>query len=115
MKKYEFKKDILGKKLNVKLRGQFNTQEGMEYISEYNKQVDSLLKKEDYSLNIDCSEMKVTASDTTDALEYCFKLYKSAGFKNITFITKGNPTKTIMNMQFRRLGRNAGLNFEIIE
>lgn len=110
MKKYEFKKDMTTKKLNVKLKGQFNTEEGMEYIKGYLNQCNLIKNKSEYTLSVDCNEMGVTASDTTEALEYCFKLYKESNFKEVEFITSGNNSKVFLDMQFNRLARKVGLN-----
>lgn len=110
MRKYEFKKDIVNKKLSVKLRGQFNTEEGMSYIKDYLNQTNLISNKGEYILSVDCNEMGVTASDTTEALEHCFKLYKESNFKTVEFITSGNKSKLFLDMQFNRIGRKVGLN-----
>lgn len=109
MKKYEFKKDVLGKRLNIILRGQFNKDEGMAFIEDYSKQVKQIPKQSEYVLSVNCNEMLLTANDATDALEYCFKLYSESGFKAVEFITSGNKSEVFLNMQFARLGRKVGL------
>lgn len=114
MKKYEFKRDLAGKSLKVKLRGQFNKEEGTEYIDEFKKQMNFIFNRKEYSLSLDCNEMKITASDTTEALEYCLNLYAKAGFKEVEIITKDNPSKAFLDMQFTRLGKKAGLDFKLI-
>lgn len=113
--KYEFKKDVLGRKLNVKLVGRFTEKKGFEYIEDYNKEIASITNRDSYTLSVDCNELALPDSKTTDALTYCFSLYKEAGFKEVEFIVSDNPHKFFFKTQFKRLGRNSGLEFKMVD
>lgn len=114
-KKYELKKDSMNKAFNVTLRGRFTTEEGMEFVDQYQKAIGGISNKPDTLLVIDCNEMQLVSSDVTDALEYCFTLYRDSGFKDVVFDITKNPKKSFFKMQFNRLAKSANLKMSIRE
>lgn len=112
MKKFEFKTDRLGKKIDVNLRGMFKPQDAKDYVNEYQKVIGTINSKE-YRLQFDCTEMIITPADAVPMLKGCFEMYKQAGFnKVVAKISKTNGL--IMKMQFNRLAKETGLtNFEV--
>lgn len=109
MKKYEFIKDTLNKKLKVILKGFFSKEETLEYLEKYQSIVSTIDNKKDYVLSFDCLEIKVFPADATEALEHCFAMYAREGFKDIE-ITSGNPN-SILNMQVKRIAKKANMEY----
>lgn len=82
--------------------------EGFFEVDKTNEAVERLkgifktFNTKEYSLVIDCSSMSVFKPDILPILEECYKLYHSAGFRHVVFIT----TKPAVNMQLKRIAKS---------
>lgn len=113
MEKYEIIEDKELNKLNITLRGRFSCVDYEQYIREYIRKSNYIEDKSNYTLEFNCDELEVTATDAIDSLEHSFSLYKGAGFSNIEFITSNNRHNSILNLQFNRLARKVGMKITI--
>ena len=75
------------------------------FVAEYNSKT-SAIQAAEYTLEVDCVDMPVVTADMADELTEVMKLYKSTGFNQVIFQTKGSNT---LKLQLNRLSRNAGL------
>lgn len=110
MKKYEMSVDKVKKELNVRIWGMFGPDDASGFIEEFNKAVTSIQPKE-FVLAFDAKELNVSKPEMLPMLEGCFKMYKVIGFKKVIASVGNNIT---LKMQLGRVGRNAGLDIEII-
>lgn len=95
-----------------KIEGTFSSEDGLNFISSYNKDLSTFNPKE-YTISFDCTELNVSTPDVTAILEQCYIMYKKSGFKKVTFKIKNNP---ILKMQLNRLAKKTGLeNSEVLE
>lgn len=114
MGQYSFKNNSLEKKLEIVVEGVFSQQNGMDYVTDYNKEIRKINPKE-YDLLLDCTKLAVTPADVVPQLQGCFELYKANGFKKVSTIINAS-NGAIIKMQFNRLARIVKLdNLEIIE
>ncbi|WP_054941390.1 hypothetical protein [Paenibacillus ihuae] len=110
MGKFILKTDSVNKIINVELEGTFSNEDGLKSIQAYQQTVNPITPSE-YSLQIDCRKLNVTAPDVVPLLEGCFIMFKADGFEQVSLTLENNP---ILKMQLARLGRKAGLeNLEI--
>lgn len=102
------------KEMHVMVEGHLTPGQAENFIKEYQKHTSSIDATE-FALILDVKSMEVVTKEMTPALENCFKLYKSSGFKDVVF-QLSEKNSTIIKMQLTRLLRGVGLKakFEII-
>lgn len=110
MKKFEMSMDKTKKELNVRIWGMFGPDDANAFIEEFNKIVTAIQPKE-FVLAFDAKELNVSKPEMLPMLEGCFKMYKAIGFKKVLAKVGSNVT---LKMQLGRVGRNAGLDIEVI-
>lgn len=109
---YSMSIDKIKKEMNVTILGNFTPEQALTFINEYNAKV-ATVTPSDYTLRLDCLDLKVVTPDLIPALEDCYTLYNQSGFSKVLFEIKNNP---IVKMQLNRIMRKVGLNnAEIIE
>lgn len=112
MGSFNIQVDNANKVLKAKVEGTFSSEDGMKSVEAYQKSIANLTVPE-YEIDIDCTELNVTAPDTLPILEACFQMYKNDGFKKVTLRLVKNP---ILKMQLSRVARTVQLtSYEIIE
>lgn len=89
----------------------FEPEDAESFVSEYHQKVNSVIAA-DYTMVLDCREMKVVKPDMVPALSFCMNLYKESGFKRVVFEVNG---KAVLRLQLRRLTKNEGLKAEVIQ
>ncbi|MFL0194231.1 hypothetical protein ACJDU8_01370 [Clostridium sp. WILCCON 0269] len=110
MKKHEMALNKAKKEFNVKIWGMYEASDAKSFIEEFKKIV-STIQTADYILCFDSQELKVSTRDMVPMLESCFKMYKDLNFKKVIMKAGNNAT---LKMQLTRIGRNVGLNVEVI-
>lgn len=111
-KKFKFEKK--NDKLEIKVKGFFKEEDGVEYIKEYSKQVRGL-NALNTELILDCTELSVTKQDLMPMLTACFNSYKKDRFKKVTTIVKEKNQATLV-MQLNTLATKTKLeNFDLIK
>ncbi|AIQ48209.1 hypothetical protein R70723_21560 [Paenibacillus sp. FSL R7-0273] len=110
MGKYALKTDPENRILHIQLEGTFSNEDGLKSIQAYQQIVNPITSSE-YSLQIDCRKLNVTAPDVVPLLESCFHMFKSDGFQQVSLALENNP---LLKMQLSRLGRKAGLENMLI-
>jgi len=112
MGSFNIRIDQAGKIFHAEVEGTFSPEDGMKSIEAYQTSIASISVPE-YSIDIDCTKLNVSAPDALPILEGCFQLYKKDGFKKVTLRIAKNP---ILKMQLSRIGRTVQLeNLEILE
>ncbi|MBB6734490.1 hypothetical protein [Cohnella zeiphila] len=112
MGSFNIELDHGSKILKAKVEGTFSTEDGMKSVEAYQKSIAGL-NVPDYEIDIDCTQLNVSAPETIPILEACFNMYKNDGFKKVTLRLIKNP---ILKMQLARVARTVQLNsYEIIE
>jgi hypothetical protein len=100
------------KTMTVKVEGIFSPEDGKASIEAYHQYV-SEIHAPDYTLDLDCRKLGVSAPESLPHLSHCFELYKDDNFRNIIFRIEENP---ILKMQLASLARSAGLaHYEFVE
>lgn len=107
--KYTMALNRAKQELEVSVEGNFTESQAVQFINDYNKHVSSI-NPESHVLRVDSRNLKVVTPQLVPALEQCFELYKSSGFKNIIIEIKENAT---LKMQVGRIARKIGLNYTI--
>ncbi|GGH57735.1 hypothetical protein HNR77_000059 [Paenibacillus sp. JGP012] len=111
MGNFNLKTDASKKVLHIELEGSFSQEDGLRSISAYQDTIASINTKE-YSLDIDCKKLNVTAPEIVPLLEGCLTMFKKDEFQKVVLTLENNA---ILKMQLARLGRSVGLdNLEII-
>jgi adenine deaminase len=99
------------KEIQMKVVGVFTPQQAEAFHNDYKKHIGSI-QASDFTLNVDCTDMKVISQDMIPKLQYSFELYKNSGFKKVKFITNG---QVVIKMQINRIARTVGLpNYEVV-
>lgn len=99
------------KEMNIKIVGNFTSEQAQQYINEYTSKVNTI-NASDYTLFLDCKDLNVITQELTASLEACYKLYNASGFnKTIIEIKKS----AILKMQLTRIARGVGFNPEFLE
>lgn len=99
------------KKVVVAVGAHMTIAEAERFATEFQRTVTSI-DASTYTLEVDCTSMKVLNTELTERLTGAMGLYKEAGFKKTEFIVNND---TILKMQLSRVARNAGLtNAEVI-
>lgn len=112
MNNRELNVDKLKKIMIAKPKGTYTIEDAKQAIIDYQNTIKSIDPKQ-YTLEIDCQELNVTAPDTVPMLEKCFEMYNETGFKKIEFIVLEDSP--IIKMQLGRIARKTNLsNYEII-
>lgn len=109
---YKINVNTIAKTVSIAV-GELSSQEAAkQFMTEYNKKI-SRLPAAFYTLDIDCTDMKVVTPALAGSLEAAFSLYAKSGFKKTIFHTQKSP---VLKMQFDRIAKKAGLtNIEIIQ
>jgi hypothetical protein len=110
MKKYEMTLNNTKKEVNVRIWGMYGPDDAKSFVEDFTKIV-STIQTSEFVLSFDAEELKVSAQEMLPMLEGCFKMYKDLGFKKVVAKVENNVT---LKMQLKRLGRNAGLDIEIV-
>ena len=105
MQKTGIQVNVAKKVMNISVNGRMGKEDAKVFLDDYLAKTKAINAGE-YTLEVDCTEMQVLTQDMYDELVHVMSLYKSSGFKHITFIVKSNQ---VLKMQLSRLGRNAGL------
>ena len=101
------------KLFDIVVQGKFEKEDGQAYMTDFTQKISSI-NPSDYTLKFDCRNLSVSANESLDLLQGCFNLYKETGFKKVIAVLDSN--QIVLEMQFKRLARNANLdNFEIIK
>lgn len=112
MGSFNIKIDQASKVFYAEVEGSFSQEDGAKAIEGYQQAVSGISVPE-YTIDIDCTNLNVTAPEALPMLEGCFGLYKKDGFKAVKLTIAQNP---ILKMQLARVARNVKLDsFEIIE
>lgn len=90
---------------NISVAGRITAKEEQEFLNDY-KAKTKAINSADYTLDVDCSEMKVVTPDMTENLTQVMKMYKATGFKKVVYQVKSNA---LLKLQLARLARNAGV------
>lgn len=106
MGSFNIKIDQAAKVFHAEVEGTFSPEDGMAAVESYGKAVSGISAPE-YEIDIDCTNLNVTAPETLPLLESCFQMYKKDGFKKVTLRISKNP---ILKMQLGRLARGVQLN-----
>jgi len=80
-------------------------EEAQLFAAEYKNKMDTISPNE-YTLEADCTSMKVLTPDLAASLEEVMKMYRATGFKKIT--VQINPNSTL-KLQLSRLSRKADI------
>ncbi|WP_138494156.1 hypothetical protein [Paenibacillus pinistramenti] len=100
------------KTMKIQVQGVFSPEDGKASIEDYHQYIADI-HVPDYTLDLDCSQLEVSAPESLPHLGHCFELYKKDGFKKIIFRLSDNP---ILKMQLNSLARATDLtNCEFIE
>lgn len=97
--------DNIQKIFNVRVAGRITPKEEQEFLADY-KAKTSAITPAQYTLEVDCTDMKVVTPDMTENLTQVMKMYKATGFKKVIYQVKSN---VLLKMQLARLARNAGV------
>lgn len=99
------------KKMDVMVEGMFTSQNAMDFITDYQKNI-SGIKAAEYELVFDATKLKVSTQEVLPLLENCMQLYKQASFKKIK-INMGDSA--VVKGQVKRVAEKVGLpNCEIV-
>ncbi|ENH98194.1 hypothetical protein J416_01829 [Gracilibacillus halophilus YIM-C55.5] len=112
MKKYDI--NIVNDKntIEIEVRGSFEEEDVQNFVRDYQSAV-SAVNVEDFTLEVDCTNMDILRQEMIPQLENSFKMYKESGFNIVQFNTKSNA---ILKLQLHRLARNVGMkNAKIVE
>lgn len=110
MKKYEMSVDKIRKELNVRVWGMFGPEDANGFIEEFKTTI-STIQVPEFVLSFDAKELNVSRPEMLPMLEGCFKMYKECAFKKVVAKVENNVT---LKMQLGRVGRNVGLNIEVV-
>lgn len=88
----------------------FGPEDANGFVEEFKKTL-STIKASEFVLSFDAKELNVSKPEMLPMLEGCFKMYKDCEFKKVVANVENNVT---LKMQLSRLGRNVGLNIEIV-
>lgn len=108
--KYQIKVNNENNEVELNIEGNAEQEELQEFLKDYNDTI-SKIKPETMELIVDCTKMQVLTSDMVPALESCFELYKTSGFKQVVFTIQSNA---VLKMQLSRLARNSGLTNTVV-
>ena len=81
-------------------------EEAKLFIAEYNAKMKTINAAE-YTLEVDCTSMKVLDQNMAGNLTDVMKMYKETGFMKVIFKINTSP---VLKMQLARVARNAGLS-----
>ncbi|MRG87352.1 hypothetical protein [Salinibacillus xinjiangensis] len=112
MKKYDI--NIVNDKNTIEMavRGSFKEEDVQNFVRDYQSAV-SRVNVENFTLEVDCTNMDILRQEMIPQLENSFKMYNESGFKTVQFNTKSNA---ILKLQLHRLARNVGMkNAKIVE
>ncbi|WP_035284125.1 MULTISPECIES: hypothetical protein [unclassified Clostridium] len=110
MKKYQMSVDKGKKEMNIRVWGMFEASDANSFIEDFKKELSSIQTSE-FILAFDAKDLNVSKPEMLPMLEGCFKMYKECNFKKVTAKVENNVT---LKMQLSRIGRNSGLNIEVI-
>ncbi|GGO03952.1 hypothetical protein [Saccharibacillus kuerlensis] len=109
---YSIQTNQAAKKVEMKVGGTFTPQDYQNFVRDYGKMASSI-DAPAFTLEVDCREMDLLASEEVDKLKGSFASYKETGFQKVIFVI--NTKQTIIKMQLGRVARDAGLsNHEIV-
>ncbi|MEX3625460.1 hypothetical protein [Viridibacillus arvi] len=109
---YRINKNVALKRLEIAVGDKMTLEEAVRFEKEFQRNVASI-DASTYTLEIDCTTMKVLNPDIADKLGGAMSLYKQAGFKTVEFTVKNDTT---LKMQLKRIARSVGLtNAEVID
>lgn len=108
---YKIEKNIALKKVLIAVGDKMTLPEAERFSRELNHIVSSI-DASNYTLDVDCTSMKVLTTDLTEKLTGAMKDYHEAGFNKIVFFVQND---VILKMQLSRIARSVGLtNAEVI-
>ncbi|MFS0784740.1 hypothetical protein [Bacillus sp. 1P06AnD] len=99
------------KTVECKVVGVFTPEKVEEFLTDY-KQKTSTINPSEYVFIGDCTDITVLGQDMAPIMQNCLALYNQSGYGKIQIET-GNSV--ILQNQFKRLARNAGIKEEIFE
>jgi hypothetical protein len=96
----------------AEVEGTFSPEDGMKSLNAYKEAV-AAINIPEFSIDIDCTKLNVSAPDSLPLLEANFQLFKNDGFNSVTFRIAKNP---ILKMQLSRVARTVQMEkYQIIE
>lgn len=102
---YQIRKDAVNKKIFISVGDKMTKDVAGKFVREYDMTVRSVNAAE-YTLDIDCTHMKVLTPELADELEASFNVYKASGINKILFQIQDD---IVLKMQVSRLARKVGL------
>lgn len=111
MNKYQMNVKSLEKVFNVMVNGSFTNQDVDAFLKDYNKNL-SRFAARDFSLLLDCKDLKVSTPDMLKLLGECYKMYMATGFKKVIFI---KSSSAIVNSQLKRIADEVGLKASFVD
>lgn len=96
----------LNKVVTFAVAEKITMEEAKLFVSEYKVKMKTINAAE-YTLEADCTSMRVLDQDNAANLTDVMKMYKETGFKKIILKISNN---NILKMQLSRVARNAGLS-----
>lgn len=109
---YSIQTNQAAKKVEMKVSGTFTPQDYQNFVRDYAKMASSIDAKT-FTLEVDCRDMDLLATEEVEKLKGSFASYKETGFQKVIFII--STSQTIIKMQLARVAREAGLsNHEVI-
>ncbi|HWK23591.1 MAG TPA: hypothetical protein VNS08_11235 [Ureibacillus sp.] len=108
---FKITKNVVKKVIDLTVGDQMTLEEADRFAREFQRTAKSI-DASSWTLDVDCTGMKVLTQDLTLKLTGAMGLYKEAGFQKVIFTVKEN---NILKMQLMRVARTAGLNnFEVV-
>lgn len=102
---YQIRKDVTNKTIHISVGDKMTKEIAEKFVREYDMTVRSVNAAE-YTLDIDCTNMKVLTPELADELEASFNVYKASGINKIIFQIQND---IVLKMQVSRLARKVGL------
>ena len=110
--KYSIKVNRIKKVVEMMVGESFTDEDVKNFVNDYLKNMSSI-DTSAYTLEVDCTTMKVVEAKMAPKLEASFNMYKESGFNKVIFQISKN---TVLKMQLNRIARGAGLtNSEVVE
>ena len=105
MKKTGIQVNVARKVMNISVEGKMTKADAQLFLDDYTAKTQAI-KADEFELVVDCSAMQLLTQEMYEDLTHVMGLYKSTGFKHVTFQIKSN---NILKMQLGRIARNGGL------
>lgn len=110
MGEFSIKVNNTEKVINVKVTGYFSSEDGRASIEAYHAYTEGVYIP-DFMLDIDCTDLEVSAPETLPHLAHCFELYKRDGFKKVIFRIHEDPVVKMQLTGLAKVTQLAGCEF----